>query len=129
MKNKLNNQKGFYIGIMLFRGGEYSQDDEIILDNRLWFDEPIGETSPHPTYQEEEDSYFKTKFYVIKESKTEMLDQKMTIRLKPFINDLIEKGFINENEYLMFIQTGVEPREGRNKGSFLNLYNYKIISD
>ena len=124
---KWNKQKE--IGIMLTRGDDYVNENEITLDNRRWYDEQITERYPHPLYSDEPDSYFNNKYYILKESQAEMLNDKMRIRLKPFIDDLIEKGFISPTEYLMFIETGIEVRAGRNQGGYLNISNYRILTD
>ena len=57
-----------------------------------------------------------------------MNNEKMIVNIRPFIDYLIESEFLNSNEYLMFIQTGVETRSGRNTNAYLNLTNYKITT-
>ena len=118
-----NKQKE--IGIMLSRG-EYQNSNEIVIDGKTWFNEEPSFEQPHPNYQNQNDSYFHKKFFVLKETSQSMNNEKMIINISPFIDYLIESEFLNSNEYLMFIQTGVETRSGRNTNSYLNLMNYKI---
>lgn len=118
-----NKQKE--IGIMLSRG-EYQNSNEIVIDGKTWFNEEPSFEQPHPNYQNQNDSYFHKKFFVLKETTQSMDGEKMIINIRPFIDYLIESEFLNDNEFLMFIETGVETRSGRNTNSYLNLMNYKI---
>ena len=45
-----------------------------------------------------------------------------------FIDYLIESEFLNSNDFLMFIQTGVETRSRRNTNAYLNSFIVKLFS-
>jgi hypothetical protein len=77
-----------------------------------------GRRSPHPWFPEEASSYLDGIQYHLSP-----YGPKGTFHLKPILDDLVSIGFLSPDDWMIFIQWGVEPATGINK---LKMHRYEV---